>query len=102
MGDKSFETDGAQWPAPIGHRLCIGWLGQSARICTHSTRRRASHAPQIPPYTPAPMLTTLITSFAVSLVLTLCVVRMARRRPQLFGDSDLSGPQKFHARVVPR
>lgn len=48
------------------------------------------------------MLTTLITSFAVSLVLTLCVVRMARRRPQLFGDSDLSGPQKFHARVVPR
>ena len=48
------------------------------------------------------MLTTLITSFAVSLVLTLWVVRMARRRPQLFGDSDLTGPQKFHARVVPR
>ena len=48
------------------------------------------------------MLTTLLASFAVSLVLTLWVVRIARRRPQLFGDSDLSGPQKFHARVVPR
>lgn len=48
------------------------------------------------------MLPALIASFAVSLVVTLWVVRLARRRPQLFGDSDLSGPQKFHARVVPR
>jgi UDP-N-acetylmuramyl pentapeptide phosphotransferase/UDP-N-acetylglucosamine-1-phosphate transferase len=48
------------------------------------------------------MLPALLASFAISLVLTLWVVRLARRRLHLFGDSDLSGPQKFHARVVPR
>jgi UDP-N-acetylmuramyl pentapeptide phosphotransferase/UDP-N-acetylglucosamine-1-phosphate transferase len=48
------------------------------------------------------MLPALLASFAISVVLTLWVVRLARRRLHLFGDSDLSGPQKFHARVVPR
>src|SRR5262245_66332609 len=48
------------------------------------------------------MLLVLLASFVVSVVLTVWLVRLARRHPQLFGDSDLSGPQKFHARVVPR
>lgn len=48
------------------------------------------------------MLPALLASFAISVVLTLWVVRLARRRLHLFGDSDLAGPQKFHARVVPR
>jgi UDP-N-acetylmuramyl pentapeptide phosphotransferase/UDP-N-acetylglucosamine-1-phosphate transferase len=43
----------------------------------------------------------LLAAFAVSLGLTLFVV-VAARRHQFFNDSDLSGPQKFHARPVPR
>jgi UDP-N-acetylmuramyl pentapeptide phosphotransferase/UDP-N-acetylglucosamine-1-phosphate transferase len=37
--------------------------------------------------------------FAVALLMTLCVVQFAGSRSR---DTDLSGPQKFHARPVPR
>ncbi|MDE2566821.1 MAG: glycosyltransferase family 4 protein [Burkholderiales bacterium] len=43
----------------------------------------------------------LILAFVASMVLTLAMVRVAKRRG-LGHDSDLSGPQKFHAAPVPR
>ncbi|MDE2148170.1 MAG: glycosyltransferase family 4 protein [Burkholderiales bacterium] len=43
----------------------------------------------------------IVLGFAVSLLLTLIVVRVAKRR-ELGHDSDLSGPQKFHSAPVPR
>jgi UDP-N-acetylmuramyl pentapeptide phosphotransferase/UDP-N-acetylglucosamine-1-phosphate transferase len=45
-----------------------------------------------------PALTALLASFVV----TLALVRSAKGLQQLAGDHDLSGPQKFHARPVPR
>lgn len=44
----------------------------------------------------------LITAFAVSLVLTLLMVRAGKRHGHRLHDHDLSGPQKFHAAPVPR
>jgi UDP-N-acetylmuramyl pentapeptide phosphotransferase/UDP-N-acetylglucosamine-1-phosphate transferase len=44
----------------------------------------------------------ILTAFAASTAVTLWVVRSASRLHLLAGDHDLSGPQKFHARVVPR
>jgi len=45
---------------------------------------------------------TLLVAFGASLVLTLLTVAMARRYTDVLNDSDLTGPQKFHARPVPR
>jgi UDP-N-acetylmuramyl pentapeptide phosphotransferase/UDP-N-acetylglucosamine-1-phosphate transferase len=44
----------------------------------------------------------LLCSFAVSLAATFFLVRSARTHAHLSGDIDMSGPQKFHARPVPR
>jgi UDP-N-acetylmuramyl pentapeptide phosphotransferase/UDP-N-acetylglucosamine-1-phosphate transferase len=44
------------------------------------------------------VLSALIASFGV----TLALVRSAKGLERLAGDHDLSGPQKFHARPVPR
>jgi UDP-N-acetylmuramyl pentapeptide phosphotransferase/UDP-N-acetylglucosamine-1-phosphate transferase len=44
----------------------------------------------------------LLVAFGVSLGLTLLVVRAAKGHAHFFNDHDLSGPQKFHARPVPR
>ncbi len=44
------------------------------------------------------LLAALVTSF----VLTTCVVRSAKSHAHLFNDHDTTGPQKFHARPVPR
>jgi len=44
----------------------------------------------------------LLTAFFVSLVVTLLVVRASRGDGHAAHDSDLTGPQKFHARPVPR
>ena len=44
----------------------------------------------------------LLVAFGVSLGLTLFAVALAQRHAHLFNDHDLSGPQKFHARPVPR
>jgi UDP-N-acetylmuramyl pentapeptide phosphotransferase/UDP-N-acetylglucosamine-1-phosphate transferase len=44
----------------------------------------------------------LVTAFLASLVATLWVVRTGRLAGHAAHDSDLSGPQKFHARPVPR
>lgn len=44
----------------------------------------------------------LILAFAASLCATLLVIRSARAHSHLSADHDFSGPQKFHARAVPR
>jgi UDP-N-acetylmuramyl pentapeptide phosphotransferase/UDP-N-acetylglucosamine-1-phosphate transferase len=44
----------------------------------------------------------LLVAFSVSLVMTLMVVRFARAHAGLTNDHDLSGPQKFHTKPVPR
>ena len=44
----------------------------------------------------------LLSAFAVSMCITLLVVHYVRQRGYLLLDHDTSGPQKFHARPVPR
>ncbi len=44
----------------------------------------------------------LMTAFVVSLLITLQVVRQAKRVGHHLQDHDLSGPQKFHVTPVPR
>ena len=44
----------------------------------------------------------LLVAFVAAFAVTLAVVRSAKRIEGLAGDHDLSGPQKFHARPVPR
>lgn len=44
----------------------------------------------------------LLVAFVAAFAVTLAVVRSAKRLEGLAGDHDLSGPQKFHARPVPR
>ena len=44
----------------------------------------------------------LIVAFAVSLGITLVAIRSASSHAQFSHDHDLLGPQKFHARPVPR
>lgn len=44
----------------------------------------------------------LMTAFAVSLIVTLLIVRSAKVHAHLSMDHDVSGPQKFHASPVPR
>jgi UDP-N-acetylmuramyl pentapeptide phosphotransferase/UDP-N-acetylglucosamine-1-phosphate transferase len=48
------------------------------------------------------MIAILAASFALALVLTLLIVRSASLHAKLSADSDFDGPQKFHARAVPR
>lgn len=48
------------------------------------------------------MLLTLILSFAASSAATLLVLRSSHLHGALSADHDLSGPQKFHSRPVPR
>jgi UDP-N-acetylmuramyl pentapeptide phosphotransferase/UDP-N-acetylglucosamine-1-phosphate transferase len=44
----------------------------------------------------------LLLGFGLSAVITFLVIRFASTHVHLSGDSDMSGPQKFHARTVPR
>lgn len=48
------------------------------------------------------MLQTVAIAFIVSAVVTLYVIRSARLHGHATGDNDFRGPQKFHARIVPR
>ena len=47
-------------------------------------------------------MSQLVLSFIVSLGVTLFVVRSADTHARMSSDRDLTGPQKFHARPVPR
>ena len=47
-------------------------------------------------------MSTLLIAFLTSLAVTLWVVRTGRQVGHAAHDSDLSGPQKFHAHPVPR
>ncbi|MBQ1762600.1 MAG: glycosyltransferase family 4 protein [Aquincola sp.] len=44
----------------------------------------------------------LLLGFAVAGLVTLLVIRSAHKHAHLTADHDLSGPQKFHAKSVPR
>jgi UDP-N-acetylmuramyl pentapeptide phosphotransferase/UDP-N-acetylglucosamine-1-phosphate transferase len=44
----------------------------------------------------------LFLAFAVSAAITLLLIRSAHAHGHLSGDSDTDGPQKFHAKSVPR
>ena len=44
----------------------------------------------------------LLTAFAVSLAVTLWMIRRSRADGHRFHDHDLSGPQKFESAPVPR
>lgn len=48
------------------------------------------------------MLPILALSFAVAAVITLLIIRSTHFHGGLSADHDLSGPQKFHTRPVPR
>ena len=47
-------------------------------------------------------MTYFASCFVVSLIATLLILRSPMRHGRLSADHDLSGPQKFHARAVPR
>lgn len=47
-------------------------------------------------------MTFLALAFLVSLLVTVIVIRSASQHGRLSADHDLSGPQKFHTRPVPR
>ena len=47
-------------------------------------------------------MSLLFASFLISLLLTLAVVRSSTLHSGVSSDHDFSGPQKFHARAVPR
>ena len=47
-------------------------------------------------------MSALILSFLTSLVVTLLVVRSAASHERLSADFNITGPQKFHSRPVPR
>ena len=68
----------------------------------------AVHAPEalsdnfpkaLPPHD---LMTYFASCFVVSLIATLLILRSPMRHSRLSADHDLSGPQKFHARAVPR
>ncbi len=44
----------------------------------------------------------LILSFLISLIVTLTLIRYQHLHEHISSDHDLSGPQKFHTKVVPR
>lgn len=45
---------------------------------------------------------SLLVAFFTSFIATLLIIRLAPLHQHLSGDSDLSGPQKFHKKSVPR
>jgi UDP-N-acetylmuramyl pentapeptide phosphotransferase/UDP-N-acetylglucosamine-1-phosphate transferase len=47
-------------------------------------------------------MTYIVSSFLVSLLATLFIMRSSMRHGHLSADHDLNGPQKFHSRPVPR
>src|SRR4051812_15751910 len=44
----------------------------------------------------------LLIGFAVSAIVTFFIIRSARTHSHFSADLDMSGPQKFHSRPVPR
>jgi UDP-N-acetylmuramyl pentapeptide phosphotransferase/UDP-N-acetylglucosamine-1-phosphate transferase len=47
-------------------------------------------------------MTSLLVAFFISFLATLLIIRYEHLHRHLSGDSDLSGPQKFHSKSVPR
>lgn len=47
-------------------------------------------------------MSSLLISFFTSFLVTLLIIRLKHLHNNASGDFDLSGPQKFHTKVVPR
>jgi UDP-N-acetylmuramyl pentapeptide phosphotransferase/UDP-N-acetylglucosamine-1-phosphate transferase len=47
-------------------------------------------------------MTSLLAAFFASFIATLLIIRFKHLHHHLSADSDLSGPQKFHTKIVPR
>src|SRR5207237_7789516 len=47
-------------------------------------------------------MTALLLGFVVSAALTFLIIRFERAHARFSSDRDMSGPQKVHARPVPR
>ncbi|QWD62377.1 glycosyltransferase [Polynucleobacter sp. MWH-UH25E] len=47
-------------------------------------------------------MSSLILAFFTSFIVTVLIIRTQKLHESLSGDSDLSGPQKFHSQIVPR
>jgi UDP-N-acetylmuramyl pentapeptide phosphotransferase/UDP-N-acetylglucosamine-1-phosphate transferase len=66
----------------------------------HSPRSTNTHDPSRP--RPNLSMTYFASCFIISLLATLFIMRSAIGNARRSADHDLSGPQKFHSRVVPR
>jgi len=55
----------------------------------------------LPANTLPPML-ELLLGFSLSVLISFLVIRYDHKHAHLLSDHDMSGPQKFHAKVVPR
>lgn len=59
-------------------------------------------ATQLAPLIDSTTMPYFVGCFVVGLMATLLIMRSSLRHGHLSADHDLSGPQKFHARIVPR
>ena len=66
----------------------------------HAPEALSDNLPKALP--PHDLMTYFASCFVVSLIATLLILRSPMRHSRLSADHDLSGPQKFHARAVPR
>ena len=66
----------------------------------HAPEALSDNLPKALP--PHDLMTYFASCFVVSLIATLLILRSPMRHGRLSADHDLSGPQKFHARAVPR
>jgi UDP-N-acetylmuramyl pentapeptide phosphotransferase/UDP-N-acetylglucosamine-1-phosphate transferase len=65
--------------------------------------QRLNHAAALSPKTHTNVhMTLFLLSFTAALLGTWLIVRSAHYHQRFSGDTDQSGPQKFHARAVPR
>ncbi len=85
------------WRATRSRAAVWAALRQRRAILARTRRRTA----RMRPAKLSPML-LLVSAFAVSFLVTLVIVRSAKRLERMVGDHDLSGPQKFHFHAVPR
>jgi len=71
-------------------------MGRAGRDCSYRCRGHR----EAPEYTKD--MIALLLGFAVSAAVTFFIIRSARTHSHLSADLDMSGPQKFHSRPVPR
>ena len=90
-------------------RPCFSWLRTSILFSpgTYCTAGLPFASPlagilSVPLVLVVSVVSVFVVSFLVSLFVTFAVVRSSTFHLHLSADFDFSGPQKFHARAVPR